>query len=56
MDNKEKTAEGTTSTDDNVSNNAHYDKDGNISREDDRDRHNSADDWNAEENRTGRHK
>lgn len=48
--------EGTTSSDDNVSNNAHYDKDGNITRPDDRDRHNSADDWDAEKSRTGRNK
>ena len=56
MDTKKRPSEGTTSADDNVSNNAHYLKDGKITREDDRDRHNSADDWNAEKSRTGRNK
>lgn len=48
--------EGKTSADDNVGNNAHYDKDGNITRDDDRDRNNSADDWDTEKSRTGRNK
>jgi hypothetical protein len=56
MDNKKKPSEGTTSADDNVSNNAQYAKDGEITRDDDRDRNNSADDWNAEQSRTGRNK
>ena len=56
MNNEKKTSEGKTLADDNVSNNAHYSKDGKITREDDRDRHNSADDWNAEHNRSGRNK
>lgn len=47
---------GTTSSDDNVNNNAHYDSDGKITRDDERDRKDSADDWNAEESRTGRNK
>lgn len=48
--------EGEISSDDNTGNNAHYDKDGNITRTDDRDRHKSADDWDAEKSRTGRNK
>ncbi len=51
-----KNREGMTSSDDKMDNNARYDKNGAISRSDDRDRNNSADDWNAEMNRTGRHK
>lgn len=56
MDTEKKPSEGKTSADDNVSNNAHYSKDGKITREDDRDRHNSTDDWHAENNRSGRNK
>lgn len=56
MNNEKRPSEGTTSSDDNVSNNAHYEKDGKITREDDRDRNNSTDDWNAEKSRTGRNK
>jgi hypothetical protein len=52
----DKNPKGRTSADDNMGNNAEYDKNGNISRTDDRDRHNSADDWNTELSRTGRHK
>jgi len=51
-----KPSEGTTSADDNVNNNIHIDKNGNVIREDDRDRHDSSTDWNAEESRTGRNK
>lgn len=47
---------GTTSADDNVNNNARYDKNGNITRQDERDRHDSTEDWNAEDSRTGRNK
>ncbi|MES2487917.1 MAG: hypothetical protein V4581_18465 [Bacteroidota bacterium] len=47
---------GTTSADDNVGNNAIYDKKGNITRTDDRDKKDSTDDWDAELSRTGRHK
>lgn len=56
MDTEKNPSQGRTSADDNVSNNAHYSKDGEITREDDRDRHNSTDDWNAENNRSGRNK
>lgn len=56
MDTNKKPTGGTTSADDNVSNNIHIDKKGNITREDDRDRHDSTTDWDAEESRTGRHK
>ncbi|WP_154657757.1 hypothetical protein [Flavobacterium subsaxonicum] len=51
-----KPSEGTTSADDNVNNNIHIDKNGNVTREDDRDRHDSSTEWNAEESRTGRNK
>jgi hypothetical protein len=51
-----KNNKGRTIADDKMDNNAHYDKNGNITRPDDRDRNNSADDWNAELSRTGRHK
>ena len=47
---------GTTSADDNVNNNAHYSESGEITRDDERDRKNSRDDWNAEDSRTGRNK
>ena len=53
MDNKEK---GTTAANDNVNNTARYSESGEISRDDERDQNKSADDWNAEENRTGRNK
>ena len=52
----DKKTPGTTSADDNVNNNAHYTKSGEITREDERDRHNSTDEWNAEDSRTGRNK
>lgn len=48
--------EGKTQANDNFSNNARYDKNGNVSRTDDRDRNNPAEDWNAELSRTGRSK
>ncbi|WP_162926942.1 hypothetical protein [Flavobacterium psychrotrophum] len=55
--NKDKTNnQGIISADDNVNNNARYDKNGNITREDERDRHDSTEDWNAEDSRTGRNK
>ncbi|MCW4470720.1 hypothetical protein OGH69_17240 [Flavobacterium sp. MFBS3-15] len=47
---------GSTSADDNVNNNAHYTQSGEIIRDDERDRHNSTDEWNAEDSRTGRNK
>ena len=56
MDNDKTNTTGTTSADDNVGNNARYDKNGQITREDERDRHDSSDDWNAEDSRTGRNK
>lgn len=56
MNDKKNTSEGKTLANDNVSNNAHYSKDGKITREDDRDRNKSMDDWNAEQNRSGRNK
>ncbi|MHA3787788.1 hypothetical protein ACX0HA_06205 [Flavobacterium hauense] len=56
MNDEKKPSEGKTSADDNVSNNAHYSKDGELTREDDRDRNKSTDDWNAEKSRTGRNK
>ncbi|MGV3459455.1 MAG: hypothetical protein ACO1N9_03255 [Flavobacterium sp.] len=52
----DKNNNGTTNADDNVSNNAHYDKTGKITRDDERDRKDSADDWDAELSRTGRNK
>ncbi|WP_294822083.1 hypothetical protein [uncultured Flavobacterium sp.] len=56
MQHDKKTADGTTSADDKVDNNAHYSESGKITRDDERDRNNSADDWNAEDSRTGRNK
>lgn len=56
MDKDKASTKKTTSADDNVSNNAHYSESGEITRQDDRDRHNSTDDWDAEKNRSGRHK
>lgn len=47
---------GTTSADDKMDNNAHYSESGKITRDDERDRHNSADEWDAEASRTGRNK
>ena len=55
MQDKQK-SDGTTQANDNVNNNAHYDANGNIFREDDRDRKDSTSDWDAEESRTGRHR
>jgi len=51
-----KPSQGTTSADDNVNNNIRTDKDGNLTRVDDRDRNDSTTDWDAEQSRTGRHK
>ncbi len=51
-----KPSEDTTSSDDNVSNNAHYSEAGEITRDDERDRSDSTEDWNAEDSRTGRNK
>ena len=53
---KRRPSEGTTSADDNVDHNARYSESGDITRQDERDRHDSDDDWNAEDSRTGRHK
>lgn len=54
--NSDKNIDTGIDADDNVSNNAHYSESGEITREDERDRKKSSDDWNAERNRTGRHK
>lgn len=56
MQHDKKPSEGTTSADDNVSNNAHYTESGEIIRDDERDRHDSSEEWNAEDSRTGRNK
>lgn len=56
MSNNKKSPKGTLNSDDDVSNNAHYSESGEINHEDDRDRNKSTDDWNAEKNRSGRHK
>lgn len=53
MDEKKK---GTITADDKVDNNARYSDSGEITRDDERDQHNSAEDWNAEDSRTGRNK
>ena len=47
---------GVTSADDNVDHSAHYNKDGEITRDDERDRKDSSNEWNAEDSRTGRNK
>ncbi|MFL9843431.1 hypothetical protein [Flavobacterium rhizosphaerae] len=52
----EKSKTGTTQANDNVNNNVHYDAEGNITREDERDAKDSTNDWNAEESRTSRHR
>ena len=56
MDLDKKPSESTRSADDNVDHSARYDKDGNISRDDERDRKDSTEQWNAEDSRTGRDK
>ena len=56
MNTDKKNDDGKTSSDDNLNNNAHYSKDGEITREDDRDKHPDAFDWDAEKSRTGRNK
>lgn len=56
MSNNKKSPKGTLNSDDDVSNNAHYSESGEISHEDNRDRKKSTDDWDAEKNRSGRHK
>lgn len=56
MSNIDKTPKGTTNSDDDVSNNAHYSESGEVTHEDGRDRNKSTDDWDAEKNRSGRHK
>ncbi len=53
MDEKKK---GITTADDKVDNSAKYNELGEITRDDERDQNNSADDWNAEHSRTGRNK
>lgn len=52
---KKTSEEGTTAANDGVAENAHYES-GKISHIDNRDRKNSIDDWDAEGNRSGRHK
>ncbi len=44
------------STDDNMNNQAHYSKNGDVTRDDDRDKNKPDEDWDAEKSRTGRHK
>lgn len=56
MNSDKKPSEGNRSADDNTDHAAHYDKDGNITRDDERDRKDSTDDWDAEDSRTGRNK
>lgn len=56
MNDDKKTHIENTQANDDVSHNAHYDKDGKPSQFDERDLNESADDWNAEQSRTGRHK
>ncbi|WP_181369443.1 hypothetical protein [Flavobacterium album] len=56
MNHDKKPSEGTTSADDNVNNNAHYSGSGEITRDDERDRNDSTEDWDAEDSRTGRNK
>ena len=47
---------GVTSADDSVDHSAHYNEDGEITRDDERDRKDSSSEWNAEDSRTGRNK
>ena len=47
---------GVTSADDNVDHSARYAEEGEITRDDERDRKDSTRDWNAEDSRTDRHK
>ena len=56
MDSDKKPSENTTSANDNVNNNVTYTQSGEVTRKDDRDRNDSASDWNAELSRTGRNK
>lgn len=56
METDKKPSENTTNANDNVDNNAHYTKDGEVMREDSRDKNDSTEDWDAEQSRTGRHK
>ena len=56
MQSEKKPSEQVNSADDNVSNNARYSESGEITREDERDKKDSAEDWNAEDSRTGHHK
>ena len=55
MDTKDTNPKGTTDANDDVTENAHYEN-GEINHIDKRDRKNSMDDWDAEGNRSGRHK
>ena len=48
--------EGTTKANDEVAENAHYSEKGVPRHIDERDRKDSTDDWDAEGNRSGRHK
>ncbi|MXN90712.1 hypothetical protein GR160_05690 [Flavobacterium sp. Sd200] len=56
MNTDKKTPHATTSTNDNVNNNVHYNKLGQVVRPDFRDRRDSTTDWNAEGSRSSRHK
>jgi len=44
------------STGDNMNNQAHYSKNGTVTRDDDRDKNKPDEDWDAEKSRTNRHK
>lgn len=55
-DKKEQDNDGVTQYTDSVDTNAHYDKSGKITREDFRDEKDSINNWDAEKNRSGRHK
>jgi hypothetical protein len=52
----DKENKGKTTADDNVDHSARYSGSGEITRDDERDRNDSKDDWNAEDSRTGRNK
>ena len=54
MDNVKK--KGTTTADDNVDHSARYSASGEITRDDERDKNDSKNDWNTEDSRTGRNK
>ncbi|WP_159799957.1 hypothetical protein [Flavobacterium sp. MK4S-17] len=56
MEKNRKTNTETTQANDDVSHNAHYEGKDKPAQFDERDQNKSADDWNAEQSRTGRHK